>query len=69
MYTAKYLINIKVDLLKQDNKGRTAIYNTAWGSKTKAAASLSLSLSYHENLKLFNINYLSYKLIISYFPS
>ena len=50
MYIVKYLINIKADLLKQDNKGRTATqcYKTAWGSKTKTSASLSLYLSLKE---------------------
>lgn len=29
----KYLLSINVDLLKQDNKGRTALHNAAWGAE------------------------------------
>ena len=27
----EYLLSINVDMLKQDNKGRTALHNAAWG--------------------------------------
>lgn len=27
----KYLLSINVDILKQDNKGRTALHNAVWG--------------------------------------
>lgn len=27
----QYLLSINVDMLKQDNKGRTALHNAAWG--------------------------------------